>query len=137
MLGVRVRIASPKEYSPRPWLVEAVEKLGGTLEVYDDPRTAVKGADVIYTDVFVSMGEEDIRAKKLSEFLPRYQVNMDLLRSSSKDDVMFMHCLPARRGEEVTDEVIESRYSIVFDQAENRLHTQKAILSILAEEGFL
>lgn len=137
MLGVKIRIASPKKYSPKPWVIESVRRLGGSLEVYEDPVAAVKGVDVIYTDVFVSMGEEEARDEKLSEFLPRYQVNMNLIKASGRDDVVFMHCLPAHRGEEVTSDVIESRHSIVFDQAENRLHTQKALLVLMTEEGFL
>lgn len=137
MLGVKVRIASPKKYSPKPWLIESVRRLGGSLEVYEDPVAAVKGVDVIYTDVFVSMGEEGARDEKLSEFVPHYQVNMGLIKASGRGDVVFMHCLPAHRGEEVTSDVIESRHSIVFDQAENRLHTQKALLALMAEEGFL
>lgn len=100
------------------------------MRVVEDPREAVEGADVVYTDVFVSMGMEEERRERLRAFLPKYQVNRDLLGHAA-EDALFMHCLPAHRGEEVTDEVIDGPRSIVWDQAENRLHTAKAILTLL------
>ncbi len=127
-LGARVRVASPPGYEPTPSLLGEAY---GHVEVYRDPCEALKGADVVYTDVFVSMGQEEEREKRLRAFLPRYQVNSRLLECVGKDDFIFMHCLPAHRGEEVTDDVLESRYSVVFDQAENRLHTAKAVLLFL------
>ncbi len=94
-----------------------------------NPVEAVKNTDVIYTDVWVSMGQEEEKAKRLAD-LKRYQLNSELL-SKAKKDVLVMHCLPAHRGEEITDEVMDGPNSIVFDEAENRLHTQKAIMKLL------
>lgn len=101
-----------------------VELLAG-----EDPKVVVKDADVIYTDVWVSMGEED-RAEEKTEKLKGYQVNSEVIEAA-KDDVIFMHCLPAKRNQEVTDEVLDGPHSVVFDQAENRLHAQKALLLLL------
>lgn len=128
-LGMHVVIASPKEYPPDPGLVEWGVKeallTGGSVTVLEDPSEAVVGADAISTDVFVSMGQEDIEAKRA--LLARYQVNGALM-ARAKPDCLFMHCLPAHRGEEVTEEVIEGPQSVVFDQAENRLWVQKSAL---------
>ena len=96
-----------------------------------DPKEAVTGADAIYTDVWASMGQEAERDERQRAFMP-YQVTSTLM-ASAKPDVIFMHCLPAHRGEEVTDQVIDSDQSVVYDQAENRLHAQKAILLMLLE----
>ncbi len=136
LLGVEVRIASPKGYGPPKWLMDRVRELGGDILVYEDPLEAVKGADVVYTDVLVSMGQEAEREARLRAFLPRYRVTPELMSGTGKRSI-FMHCLPARRGEEVTDSVMDSEQSVVFDQAENRLHVQKALLVRLAEEGYL
>ncbi len=95
----------------------------------DYPVEAVKNTDVIYTDVWISMGQEEEKSKRLAD-LKRYQLNAELL-SKAKKDVLVMHCLPAHRGEEITDEVIDGPNSIVFDEAENRLHAQKAIMKLL------
>ncbi|MHA1631278.1 MAG: ornithine carbamoyltransferase [Candidatus Freyarchaeota archaeon] len=134
MLGVNIRVATPKGYEPSEGVVRAAlvnaERSGAEVKVIDSPREAVKGADVVYTDVFVSMGEEGEAEEKLSTFLPRFQVNKTLLREA-KPDAVVMHCLPAHRGEEITDDVLESDRSIVWDQAENRLHVQKALLEFL------
>lgn len=139
-LGIYLSIACPKQYSPSPKLLELLREdismSGARIEVVQNPVEAVKEADVIYTDVFVSMGQEQEREKRLSVFLPKYQVN-ERLTEYAKDDYIFMHCLPAHRGEEVTDAVIEnSKHSAVFDQAENRLHSAKAILYYLLGEKY-
>ncbi|OYT30356.1 MAG: ornithine carbamoyltransferase [Thermofilum sp. ex4484_82] len=136
-LGLYLSIACPREYSPDLHLLESLlddaEKSGAFIEVTEDPKEAANSADVIYTDVFVSMGQEAEREKRIKIFMPRYQVSSDLLKLA-KDDCIFMHCLPAHRGEEVVDEVIEnSKHSVVLDQAENRLHTAKAVLKHLLE----
>ena len=131
-LGLRVNIATPEGYEPSSIYLEYAKKIskdtGGEVRLYRDPYEAVKGVDVIYTDTFISMGMEEEAEERRRVFLPKYQVNMDLIRAAENEDIVFMHCLPAHRGEEVTDEVIDSKYSIVYDQAENRLHMQKAIL---------
>lgn len=130
-MGLKVVVSTPKEYQPDPEVVRMAkecEKDGGELHLIEDPIEAVKDSDVIYTDVWVSMGQEDSEIKK--KRLQPYQVNKDLVKHA-KEDFIFMHCLPAHRGEEVVDEVIDSVNSVVFDQAENRLHIQKGILSLL------
>jgi len=100
--------------------------VAGSVRVFSLPGEAVKGVDVVYTDVWTSMGQEKEQRKRLKVFR-KFQVNMELLRSAKKDAVV-MHCLPAHRGQEITDEVMDSQTSIILDQAENRLHVQKAIL---------
>jgi ornithine carbamoyltransferase len=129
--GANITVACPRKYSPLP---EALDRAGyhanftgSQIAVTESPREAVKNADVIVTDTFVSMGEEDEKEEKLKLFLPEFQVNEDLL-SLTKEDAIFMHCLPAHRGEEVTDSVIDGPQSVVWQEAENRLHTQKALL---------
>jgi ornithine carbamoyltransferase len=130
-LGVEVRVASPPRYAPdRGELERLAGEVRGCLKVFEDPVEAVRGADVVYTDVFVSMGQESERGERLKAFLPRYRVTKSLLEEAGKGAI-FVHCLPARRGEEVDDDVIESGASVVFDQAENRLHTSKAVLRFL------
>ena len=130
-VGIDIALATPKDYQPDEKVVKMALKFaetsGSKIELYEDPLEAVKGADVIYTDTFVSMGDEAERDKRLKTFLPKYRVTMDLIKSTGKK-TYFMHCLPAHRGEEVTDEVMDSGISIVYDQAENRLHMQKAVL---------
>ncbi|MEZ0345393.1 MAG: ornithine carbamoyltransferase [Infirmifilum sp.] len=128
-LGARVRVASPKEFAPDESLLG--EDVAAKIEVFDDPAEAVRDVDVVYTDVFVSMGQEKEREERMRVFLPRYQVNKELLKNVGRDDYIVMHCLPAHRGEEITDDVIESPQSVVFDEAENRLHTSKAVLLYL------
>jgi ornithine carbamoyltransferase len=108
---------------------EIAAKTGGRIEVTNDATEAVKGANAIYTDVWASMGQESEAAARKEIFHP-YQVNSQLM-SLAANDAYFMHCLPAHRGDEVTDEVIDSANSIVFDEAENRLHVQKSILLLL------
>jgi len=133
-LGIDISVACPPGYRPYPeavkWARENAEESGSSVEIVEDPVKAVKGANVIYTDTFVSMGAEAEREERLKVFLPRYQVRSELFLHAAEDAV-FMHCLPARRGEEVTDEVIDGPRSVVWDQAENRLHTAKAILAHL------
>ena len=132
MMGVNVRLASPAEYTLSDTVVHKAAgraRGGARIDRFDDPLTAVKGADAVYTDVWASMGEEHEADHRRQVFAP-YQVNATLMAAASPQAI-FMHCLPAHRGEEVTSEVIESPASIVFDQAENRLHTQKALLHLL------
>lgn len=130
-MGLKVVVSTPKDYQPDQEVIKMAkecEKEGGELHLIENPVEAVKDSDVIYTDVWVSMGQEDSEIKK-KKLLP-YQVNKELVKHA-KEDFIFMHCLPAHRGEEVVDEVIDSANSVVFDQAENRLHIQKGILSLL------
>lgn len=124
---IKVRVACPEGYEPYK---EALEFTKDSVEIIHDPKKAVKDADIVYTDSFVSMGHEDEREERLKIFLPDYQVNKELF-GLAKSDAIFMHCLPAKRGEEVTDDVIDSERSVVWQQAENRLHAQKALLVTL------
>jgi ornithine carbamoyltransferase len=137
LAGMEVRVATPPGYQPLPEVVERARALaastGGKVLVTTSPTEAVEGADAVYTDVWASMGREAEAASRLPLFRP-YQVNLDLLGLASPRAV-FMHCLPAHRGEEVAGEVMESPRSVVFDQAENRLHTAKAVLLALMGEG--
>ncbi|NIN91924.1 ornithine carbamoyltransferase [bacterium] len=132
-LGMKLVICTPPGYEPDRKVLGEAEKLakasGADIKVSHKPEEAVKEAGVIYTDVWVSMGKEKERQKRLKVFKP-YQVNGRLI-GKAKKDVLVMHCLPAHRGEEITDEVLDGPNSIVFDQAENRLHVQKAILEFL------
>ncbi len=135
-LGGHMVLASPRQLRPREDLLqaalEATKESGGTVEVTEDPREAVKGADVVYTDVWVSMGEE-AQAEEKRRLLQGYQVNAELM-SLAANNAIFMHCLPAHRGEEVTEDVIEGPWSVVWDQAENRLHAQKAVLALILSD---
>ena len=132
-LGTHLAVATPKGYEPDAqavkWAHENGQTTGCKLEVMRDPVAAASGADVLYTDVWTSMGMESETAKRKKDFRS-YQIN-DALAAHAKRDYVFMHCLPAHRGEEVADSVIDSAHSIVFQQAENRLHAQKAILLAL------
>jgi ornithine carbamoyltransferase len=127
-LGVHVAIATPPGYQPDAGIVAQAAELG-SITVTHDPAEALSGADAVYTDVWTSMGQEAESVERQRLFAP-YQVNSALL-ALAKPDAIFMHCLPAKRGEEVTDEVMECPRSAVFDQAENRLHAQKALLAML------
>ncbi len=132
-MGMNVVICSPSGFEPDPEVTRLsrldASKTGASINIQDDPVEAVKTADVIYTDVWTSMGQEEEYEKRLNSF-KRYQVNSALLENA-KEDVLVMHCLPAHRGEEITDDVIDGPRSIVFDQAENRLHVQKAIMALV------
>jgi ornithine carbamoyltransferase len=127
-LGVHVVIATPQGYRPDAGIVVQASAMG-SITVTQDPAEALAGADAVYTDVWTSMGQETESAERQRAFTP-YQVDPSLF-ALAKPDAIFMHCLPAKRGEEVTDEVMESSRSAVFDQAENRLHAQKALLVML------
>ncbi len=122
----RLRVATPPELAPKKPLADWVKCSGADIELGSDPEEAVKGADCIVTDTWVSMGDKD--GLRRHNLLRPYQVNARLL-ARAKPDAIFMHCLPAHRGEEVTDEVIDGPQSVVFDEAENRLHAQKGILA--------
>ena len=129
-LAMHLVICSPSGYEPDKATVENARKVAiSTVEIIDDPVKAVKDADVVYTDVWASMGQESEAAKRRQVFLP-YQVNAKLMAYARKD-ALVMHCLPAHRGDEITDEVIDGPQSIVFDEAENRMHVQKAIIAKL------
>ena len=129
-VGINVRFAGPKGYDPNPGscddALEFARKNNCAIELGRDPQEAVKGAHVIYSDVWVSMGQEKETARRIKEF-KGYQINKDLVKSAHKDYI-FMHCLPAHRGLEVTADIIDGKHSVIFDQAENRLHAQKAVL---------
>jgi ornithine carbamoyltransferase len=132
MLGVNVHIASPEAYQlPHAVVQQATSRArhGARLRLFNEPADAVAGADAVYTDTWTSMGQEDEADERRAIFAP-YQVNEDLM-ALAKPGALFMHCLPAHRGEEVTAEVFDSESSVVFDQAENRLHGQKALLLML------
>ncbi|MBW3578708.1 MAG: ornithine carbamoyltransferase [Actinobacteria bacterium] len=133
LAGMDVRVGHPAGYAPDPGVVEQARTLGGAVAVTDDPLAAVDGADVVYTDVWVSMGQGDQVDQRRAAFAP-YQVNADLFAKAAPRAV-FLHCLPAHRGEEVTGEVLDGPASRVWDQAENRLHTQKALLLALLADG--
>ena len=135
MLGATLRIASPEGYElddeHRASIAMQADPAGGRLELMRDPVAAVDGVDAVYTDVWTSMGQEAEDAERRVIFAP-YQVNSNLMAAAG-DGALFMHCLPAHRGDEVTDAVIDSEASVVYDQSENRLHTQKALLALLAQ----
>jgi len=132
-VGAHVRIATPAGYEPDAAILSAAQRdaaaTEGSIELFRSPNEAVSGAQAVYTDVWASMGQENETEGRAKIFTP-YQVNAKLM-SQAASDAVFLHCLPAHRGSEVTDEVMESPRSIVFDEAENRLHVQKAILLML------
>ncbi len=132
-MGMQVAVASPAGYKPDAAVVAAAEeaaaKSGGSIQVVDDPMAAAAGADVIYTDVWASMGQEDEKAAREQVFGGVYQVN-DQLMAAAKPEAMVLHCLPAHRGEEITEEVLEAHPEI-FDEAENRLYAQMAVMALL------
>lgn len=129
-LGVDMKVATPKAYSPDKSMVKIARSFaarsGSTIEICEDPRKAARDADVLYTDVWISMGQEKEAARRTRAF-KNYQLN-DRLAGLAKKTHVVMHCLPAHRGQEISDSVMDSRHSIVYDQAENRMHVQKAVL---------
>jgi len=132
-VGMNISIASPSGYKPDSVVVKNSENnakyMGSKIEILDDPAAAVKNADIVYTDVWASMGQEEESADRKIKFAA-YQVNPALVKNA-KDDYLFMHCLPAHRGDEVVNEVADSTNSVIFDEAENRLHVQKAIMALV------
>lgn len=131
--GMDISIATPEGYECDPAIVKDAEEdanlLGVTVVNTHDPVEAIKDADVVYADTWVSMGQESQKEKKIKIFMP-YQIN-DELFSYAKPDAIFMHCLPAYRGYEVTESIIDGEHSVIFDEAENRLHAQKAVMALL------
>jgi ornithine carbamoyltransferase len=130
MIGMNLHAAVPKGYDPDKGIMDQAREIasekGSKIEIFRDPREAVAGVDVIYSDTWVSMGDEAEMEKRLRDF-DGFQVDMELM-NTAKPDSTFMHCLPAHRGQEVTDEVMDSSRSVVFQEAENRMHAQKAIM---------
>ena len=126
LTGMKMTVACPEGYEPRNDIMERAREFGGAVNIVRDPMKAAKNADILSTDVWVSMGDEDEYDQRLHDFKP-YQVNSKLLEQA-RHDVMVLHCLPAHRGEEITADVVDGPHSAVFDQAENRLHAQKALL---------
>lgn len=134
--GLHVTIAAPEGFEPFPWIVDLAQKraaeTGASITFTDDPQAAADGADALVTDTWMSMGQENDGRDRVAPFRP-FQVNADLLARAASD-VTVLHCLPAHRGEEITDEVIDGPHSAVWDEAENRLHAQKALLVWLLEK---
>jgi len=134
-LGMNMAVATPRGYAPKTAVIAQAIELsrlsGARIEVITDPADAVQNAHAVYTDTWTSMGQEAEAEQRAKTFAP-YQVN-EILLALARPDTLFMHCLPAKRGQEVTDEVIESPQSVAFDQAENRLHVQKAVLLMLLQ----
>lgn len=132
-VGMDLTLATPSNYKPVAEIVnnakENAKYMGSKVEIMEDPVEAVKDADIIYTDVWASMGQESEALERRNYFM-KYQVNPELVKNA-KDDYIFMHCLPAHRGDEVVDEVADSDNSVIFDEAENRLHVQKAIMALV------
>jgi ornithine carbamoyltransferase len=126
LTGMKISVACPEGYKPDSAAIKKAKELGGEVEITSDPAKAAENADVLYTDVWVSMGDEDEAEQRLIDLKP-YQINSKLLEHA-KHDVVVLHCLPAHRGEEITAEVVDGPNSAVFDEAENRLHAQKALL---------
>jgi ornithine carbamoyltransferase len=133
-MGISMAAACPRGYGPLDEVVELARSegraTGAEIKVTEDPVVAVKNSDVVVTDTFISIGKEEEKATREAVFLPKYQVNSDTMRLAKKDAI-FMHCLPAKRGQEVTSEVIDGKSSVVWSEAENRLHVQKALLCLL------
>jgi ornithine carbamoyltransferase len=129
LFHMELRLACPQGYDPDNGILERAKSRGAKVEVFREPIKAARDADVLYTDVWVSMGQDEEKEKRSKAFAG-YQISRDLVEAAASGAIV-MHCLPAHRGEEITDEVIEGGHSVVFDQAENRLHVQKAILELV------
>ena len=132
-VGMDIALACPRDHEPDSRVIskgrEEARKKGRVVTVTNDPVEVVLGADIVYTDVWASMGKEKEHEERVKVFRP-YQVNAELVKRAKQDHI-FMHCLPAHRGEEVTDEIADAKNSVIFDQAENRLHTQKALMALI------
>jgi ornithine carbamoyltransferase len=128
-LGMAFVAATPAGYRPDDEAVRIARDAGGSVELVDDPRSAVEGADVLYTDVWTSMGQEEERQQRLQD-LAGFGIDASLVKEAG-DDVIVLHCLPAHYGEEITEEVLYGPASAVWDQAENRLHAQKALMALV------
>ena len=128
LLGVKIRILSPESHSPSPGVLEMMQDRS-IIEISSDPAVCIEDTDVIYTDTWISMGEEAERESRTKTFQP-YRVDKSVIQRAKKD-VIFMHCLPAHRGDEVTDDVLDGPHSVILKQAENRLHCQQALLNLI------
>jgi ornithine carbamoyltransferase len=132
--GINMTAACPKGYEPLQNIIKMAkkegEKTGAGIVITEDPSIAVRDADIVVTDTFISIGKDKERTRRQIDFFPRYQVNSETMKLA-KEDAIFMHCLPAKRGQEVTSEVIDGKSSVVWNEAENRLHVQKALMSML------
>ncbi|MEA3466391.1 MAG: ornithine carbamoyltransferase [Thermodesulfobacteriota bacterium] len=133
VFGFELRVATPQGYEADSWVIERAEQRGAKVLFTNDPLEAAAGADVLNTDVWASMGQEQEQQQREADFVG-FQLNAEVL-AAAKSDCLVLHCLPAHRGEEITDEVIEGSNSVVFDEAENRLHVQKAIMATLMRNG--
>ena len=133
VFGFELRVATPLGYEADSWIIERAQQRGAKILFTNDPMEAATGADVLNTDVWASMGQEEEQAQREKDFVG-FQLNSDVV-AAAKSDCLVLHCLPAHRGEEITDEVIEGAHSVVFDEAENRLHVQKAIMVTLIGKG--
>src|SRR5919107_5150193 len=138
-LGININISTPPDFEPMGWIIDTArvesKKNDSSVLITNDPFEAVKGADVVTTDTFISIGKENEQEKRDAMFLPKYQINDEIVKHA-KHDYIFMHCLPAKRGKEVTSEIIDADHSVVWTQAENRLHVQKALLIKLLNQEF-
>jgi ornithine carbamoyltransferase len=129
ILGMEITVASPRGYQPKAQILEQAKRLEGRPKVVEEPSAAAEGADVVVTDTWVSMGDEGEEAERLRVF-GKYQVNSEIMGLASSEAIA-LHCLPAHRGQEITDEVMDGPQSAVFDEAENRMHTSKAVMAWL------
>jgi ornithine carbamoyltransferase len=137
--GINITAACPSGYEPPGWIVDLSKKegtkTGSIIKITNDPIIATKEADIVATDTFVSLGKDSEKKIRENIFVPKYQVNSELMKNA-KDDVIFMHCLPAKRGQEVTADVIDGKSSVVWKEAENRVHVQKALLYLLMSDAY-
>jgi ornithine carbamoyltransferase len=137
--GINITAACPSGYEPPGWIVDVSKKegtkTGSIIKITNDPITATREADIVATDTFVSLGKDNEKKIRETIFVPKYQVNSELIKHA-KDDVIFMHCLPAKRDQEVTADVIDGQSSVVWKEAENRLHVQKALLCLLMSDSY-